>query len=151
MGFKNVVFVLLSLLAVGCATPSLEQKKVYAQGYQRGVKEQMQTIASQFQGGNFPFYHWSAPIVQEVDIPAHISNGVFLPAHKELVIIKPGEWAQSPAYPIQVQEEPYEQTKRNMDIGVADITYLPNGKGPSGPIEPGGKDAEHTSGVGATK
>ena len=95
--------------------------------------KQKRAITSQFQGGSFPYYHWASPIVQEVNVPGHISNGVFIPEHKELVIIKPGEWTQSPAYPILSQEENYERTIQDVGMDVTDITHLPNGKGASSP------------------
>ena len=99
------------MCCAGCARVPHEQKIIHVQG------------------SNVPNYHWASPIVQEVGIPAHIQNGVFMPQHKELVIIKPGEWAQSPAYPIQSQEEKYEHTVHYLDMDAADITHLPNGNG----------------------
>ncbi|MBF0330944.1 MAG: hypothetical protein HQL17_03340 [Candidatus Omnitrophica bacterium] len=35
---------------------------------------------------------WSAPVVQEVRMPAGVEGGVYYPSHDELVIIKPGAW-----------------------------------------------------------
>ena len=142
---KNVMA--LILFCSGCSTVSSEQKQTYAQGYRAGVKEQVRAIAGQFQGGNFPYYHWTSPIVQEISVPGHISNGVFIPEHKEVVIIKPGEWAQSPAYPIQSQEESHERTMHYVDMDVADITHLPNGKGASGNGQSTGKGANPVPGV----
>ena len=117
-------FLLLSIFCLaGCSTVSPEQKPTYEQGYRAAIKEQMRGIAAQFQGGNFPYYHWTSPIVQDVHVPAHISNGVFIPEHKELVIIKPGEWALTPGYPINAQDKETQHATHDMDV--ADITHLP--------------------------
>ncbi|MBI4309623.1 MAG: hypothetical protein HY591_04760 [Candidatus Omnitrophica bacterium] len=129
----------------GCAHVSTSQKQVYARGYRDGVKEQVRAIAGQFQGGNFPYYHWTSPIVQEVRVPGHIANGVFIPEHKEPVIIKPGEWAESPAYPIQSKEESYEHTMQ--DMAVIDITHLPNGTSTATDARPEGKDEHPAPGM----
>ena len=123
---KKFIPMILSVCLCGCSTVPAEQRSVYEQGYRAGVKEQMSEIVSKFQGGNFPYYHWAEPIVQEVAIPAHIEHGLFIPEHKELVIIKPGEWAKSPAYPIQTQEIKTHEENSHTDI--ADITVMPTGK-----------------------
>ena len=92
------------MFLTGCIIiPGYRNKKVYDQGYQQGMQRQIKQIEGEFQGGDFPYYHWAAPIVQEVRVPAHLANGVMIPEHNELVIIKPGEWVISPAYPIQNQ------------------------------------------------
>ncbi len=122
--FRSFLIIFLS----GCATISPDQKKLYEQGYRAGLKEEIAKIAAQFQGGQFPYYHWGAPIVQDVAVPAHIEHGAFVPAHNELVLIKPGEWVKSPAYPITTttQENTDHEYKTNTDItGSTDITFVP--------------------------
>ncbi len=127
---KAGILMLLFLFA-GCATsPSV--KHVYEQGYRAGVNEQMEAIAAKFQGGQFPYYQWTAPIVQDVRVPAHIANGVFIPEHNELVLIKPGEWQKSPAYPIAGNEKKENQEKKDHEQPIsinysdsADLTVLP--------------------------
>jgi hypothetical protein len=90
----------------GCVIISGQRnKKVYEQGYRKGMQQEIKQAEGKFQGGNFPFYHWATPIVQEVKVPAHLSHGAMIPEHNELVIIKPGEWVISPAYPIESSEE----------------------------------------------
>ncbi|MEI8011800.1 MAG: hypothetical protein WCI27_04880 [Candidatus Omnitrophota bacterium] len=42
---------------------------------------------------------WVAPVVQEVSVPQEISDGVFYPAHEEMVIIRPGAWRRAPERP----------------------------------------------------
>jgi len=37
---------------------------------------------------------WSAPMVQEVRMPAGIKDGVFYPQRDELVVVRPGAWGQ---------------------------------------------------------
>ena len=101
------------------------EKALYEQGYRAGVKEQMEDIASKFQGGQFPYYHWAAPIVQEVKVPAHIEKGVFMAEHQELVLIKPGQWQQSPAYPIATTENKGHDKQTNDSTTVSNITALP--------------------------
>lgn len=121
--------VMFIFLAAGCTT-SPSAKSVYEQGYRAGVKEQMEEIAAKFQGGRFPYYQWSAPIVQDVKVPAHIENGVFIPEHNELVLIKPGEWQKAPAYSIADNKSPDNQEskddKKKIDISSStDLTILP--------------------------
>ena len=128
MGLSRKCFGLMMICVVplffdGCATASNESKVLYEQGYRRGVKEQMQLIAAKFQGGEFPYYHWAAPMVQDVRVPAHIEQGVFIPEHQELVIIKPGEWLKNQAYPIATQEN--QSHEQNINTDVADITFMP--------------------------
>ena len=128
----------------GCAAMSPEQKGVYEQGYRTGVREQVQQIAAGFQGGNFPYYHWAQPMVQDVRVPAHVANGIFIPEHKEMVIIQPGEWAASPAYPINTQpKEKYADHVQSMDMAVPDITHLPGGVGRPAAADAGPKSQDH--------
>jgi hypothetical protein len=136
MDYKKLIWAVI--FWSGCAAHSGE-RHFYKQVYSASVKEQMPQVAAQFRGGAFPYYHWASPIVQDVDVPGHISNGVFIPRHKELVIIKPGEWAQSPAYPIEPKEESYEQPTRVITMDAADITNLPGGPSPSTNVKPAGK------------
>lgn len=148
MGCKYAIFVGLLILLLGCSIPTVSQKKSYTESYRHSVKEHMQAIVSEFQGGNFPYYHWTSPLVQNVRVPGHIANGVFIPAHQELVIIKPGEWAQAPAYPIESQGENHEKTQTDMDV--ADITHLPGARSdPSSAtaVEPAGKDRNPAAGM----
>ncbi len=123
---------LLLICISGCATTQGSVKQVYEQGYRAGVNEQMEAIAAKFQGGQFPYYQWTAPIVQDVRVPAHIANGVFVPEHNELVLIKPGEWQKSPAYPISgnkvtehQEKKDHEQSTSINDSDSADLTVLP--------------------------
>ncbi len=44
---------------------------------------------------------WSAPVVEEIRMPAGIQGGVYYPEHDEMVIVKPGAWTG----PAQVQSE----------------------------------------------
>jgi hypothetical protein len=149
MGYRSIrrcqlpswipAFAGMTMILSGCSSVSHGQKQTYELAYRTAVKEEVRQIAAQFQGGNFPYYHWAAPIVQDVEVPGHIANGVFIPAHKELVIIKPGEWAQSAAYPIESQKETYEHKAPSIDIAFSDITHLPNGKSIPGGAQPTGE------------
>jgi hypothetical protein len=106
---------------MGCSSVSYNQKDIYAQGYRDAVKSQMNEIVAGLQGGEFPYYYWHKPIVQYVQVPAQVHNGVMIPAHEELVLIKPGEWKQQMAYPITTQGG----TNENQRDSAHDITVLP--------------------------
>ncbi len=149
MGYKNLLVILIVL--AGCTSVSSGQKRVYEQGYRTGVKEQMRTVAGKFKDGDFPYYHWASPIVQEVHVPGHVANSIFIPEHTELVIIKPGEWARNPVYPIQSQEEIHESTEQIVDRDVSDITCLPQRSGRAGNHQPERKARDPAPGVGAAK
>ena len=126
--YRNLIVILSLMFLYGCSAAfGSSSKELYKEGYRQGVKEQVQQVVGQFQGGDFPYYHWSSPLVQETRIPAHISNGVMIPEHDELVIIKPGEWAMDQSYPIQYQQrKSYDNQIVNSNLGVADITAMPS-------------------------
>ena len=70
-----------------------ELKKAYDQGFRAGKE----IIAAEFRTRselNQP-YVWKPPMISEVDIPARVVNGVMVPAHRELVIVKPGQWVRT--------------------------------------------------------
>ena len=48
---------------------------------------------------------WSAPIVQEVRMPAGVQAGVYYPEHDEMVFVKPGAWRVSA--PADKKEAPF--------------------------------------------
>ena len=37
-------------------------------------------------------YVWKPPMISQIDMPARVVNGVMISAHRELVIVKPGDW-----------------------------------------------------------
>ena len=70
-----------------------ELKKAYDEGFRAGKE----IIAAEFRTRselNQP-YVWKPPMISEVDIPARVVNGVMIPAHRELVIVKPGQWIRT--------------------------------------------------------
>ena len=140
---KYLTSIIVMFLLLGCT--AISNKKVYEEGYRQGVQEQVKEIAASFQGGNFPYYHWAAPIVQEVRVPAHVANGVMIPEHNELVIIKPGEWALSNAYPIQTQENSNDSKISYMDI--SNLTPLPQGVGNAANAQRTTESEDHSRGV----
>ena len=82
--------------------------------------------------GDFPYFNWAAPIIQKVKVPAQVSNGVFVPEHIEIVVLEPGKWKMSPAYPISSgKRRKYGAELKKYDVNVSDITTLPKqyGKG----------------------
>jgi hypothetical protein len=65
--------------------------------YDEGFKAGKEIIAAEFRTRselNQP-YVWKPPMISEVDTPARVVNGVMIPAHRELVIVKPGYWVRT--------------------------------------------------------
>ncbi len=70
-----------------------ELKKAYDEGFRAGKE----IIAAEFRTRselNQP-YVWKPPLISEVDMPARVVNGVMIPAHRELVIVRPGYWVRT--------------------------------------------------------
>jgi hypothetical protein len=70
-----------------------ELKKAYDEGFRAGKE----IIAAEFRirtEFNQP-YVWKPPMISEVDLPARVVNGVMIPAHRELVIVRPGYWVRT--------------------------------------------------------
>jgi hypothetical protein len=70
-----------------------ELKRSYDEGFRAGKE----IIAAEFRTRselNQP-YVWKPPMISEVDMPARVVNGVMIPAHRELVIVKPGYWVRT--------------------------------------------------------
>jgi hypothetical protein len=88
----------LGLLAsglVGCAgvTPSRSSgvaPAAIAHAYEQGVHDAHAQLAAE--RGADPHAAWTVPVLQEVWIPAHVVRGVFLPGHREWVVIHPAAW-----------------------------------------------------------
>ena len=67
--------------------------KAYNEGFRAGKE----IIAAEFGTRtelNQP-YVWKPPMISEVDMPARVVNGVMIPAHRELVIVRPGYWVRT--------------------------------------------------------
>jgi hypothetical protein len=67
--------------------------KAYNEGFRAGKE----IIATEFRTRtelNQP-YVWKPPMISEVDMPARLVNGVMIPAHRELVIVRPGYWVRT--------------------------------------------------------
>jgi hypothetical protein len=70
-----------------------ELKKAYDEGFRAG----REIIAAEFRTRselNQP-YVWKPPMISEVDMPARVVNGVMIPAHRELVIVRPSFWVRT--------------------------------------------------------
>jgi hypothetical protein len=70
-----------------------ELKRSYDEGFRAGKE----IIAAEFRTRselNQP-YVWKPPMISEVDMPARVVNGVMIPAHRELVIVRPGYWVRT--------------------------------------------------------
>ena len=67
--------------------------KAYNEGFRAGKE----IIAAEFRTRtelNQP-YVWKPPMISEVDMPARVVNGVMIPAHREIVIVRPGYWVRT--------------------------------------------------------
>ena len=70
-----------------------ELKKAYDEGFRAGKE----IIAAEFRTRSElkQPYVWKPPLISEVDMPARLVNGVMIPAHRELVIVRPGYWVET--------------------------------------------------------
>ena len=130
---KKFLIICFILSLAGCSTLG-RKDKVFETGYRVGVRENIEDFAQAFHGNDFPYFYWSSPVVQNVQIPAHIDNGVFIPEHNEPVVIEPAEWRNKPSYPINCppgKKEPKQKEKGEdyafnyLNFSVRDITVLP--------------------------
>lgn len=62
----------------------------YKRAYEQGVRDTLQEYKQRMRAREQ--YVYEPPLVQEVDMPARIVGGSFIPAHKEKVIVRPGRW-----------------------------------------------------------
>ena len=65
--------------------------------YDKGFRAGKEIIAAEFRTRselNQP-YVWQPPMISEVDMPARVVNGMMIPAHRELVIVRPGQWVRT--------------------------------------------------------
>lgn len=70
-----------------------ELKRSYDEGFRAGKE----IIAAEFRTRselNQP-YVWQPPMISDVEMPARIVNGMMIPAHRELVIVRPGYWVRT--------------------------------------------------------
>ena len=132
MDYIKRFLVILSILSLaGCSTLGFKDK-TFEEGYRTGVRENVQDFAKNFHGNDFPYFYWESPIVQDVRIPSHIENGMFVPEHNEPVMIEPGEWRKSFTYPIACGKNNEYKNKEdgnyavsNTSLSVRDITVMP--------------------------
>ena len=110
----------LALLAnglVGCATLAPPSDRgvapaAIAHAYQQGVRDAHAQLAAET-GAN-PRAPWSAPLVHEVWIPAQIVHGLFIPGHREWVVVHPADWqrfTQAPKGPAPGWTPPNDRTQ----------------------------------------
>jgi hypothetical protein len=93
---------LLTSGLVGCGTLASPSARgvppgAIAQAYQQGVRDAHAQFAAET--GSDPRATWVAPVVQEVWIPAQVVNGLFIPGHREWVVIHPAAWQRSSPIP----------------------------------------------------
>lgn len=129
------------MLLAGCSTFG-KKDDAFEAGYRLGVKENMQDFTQSFYGNDFPYFYWVSPVVQNVRIPAHIANGVFIPEHIEPVVIEPAKWRKEFSYPINCPKGKKELNKKEggepyafnyLNFSVRDITVLPESFTCAGP------------------
>ena len=73
---------------------SCEELKI---SYDEGFRAGKEIIAAEFRTRselNQP-YVWQPPMISDVEMPARIVNGMMIPAHRELVIVRPGYWVRT--------------------------------------------------------
>ncbi len=129
---KRFLIIIFILSSAGCLTLN-RNDKAFETGYRTGVKENVENFAERFYGNDFPYFYWQSPIVQNVEIPAHIENGVFIPEHFEPVMIEPAKWRKEFGYPINCQNSAKQPQKEGgepyafnyLDFSSRDITVLP--------------------------
>ena len=130
MDYIKRFLMILSLLSLaGCSTLGFKNE-TFEEGYRTGVKENVQDFAKNFHGNDFPYFYWESPIVQDVRIPSHIENGMFIPEHNEPVMITPGDWRNKFTYPIACGKKDKKEEEGNYavssaSLSVRDITVLP--------------------------
>ena len=144
---RKFLFICFILVLSGCSTFG-KKEKVFEAGYRTGVKENMHDFAQSFYGNDFPYFYWESPIVQNVKIPSHIENGVFIPEHSEPVVIDPAQWRKEPSYPINCPKGEKKTNKKEegepyafnyLNFSVRDITVLPES---FTCVKPGAKDKD---------
>ena len=126
---KRFLMVTCLLFLAGCSTLGFKDR-TFEEGYRTGVRENVRDFAKNFHGNDFPYFYWESPIVQDVRIPSHIENGMFIPEHNEPVMIEPGEWRKSFTYPIACSKKDKKEEEKsyavsNVDFNVRDITVMP--------------------------
>lgn len=126
-----IIMMAISFLLGGCSTinPS-KTAGSYEEGYRKGVSENMGTLVEKFNGNTFPYINgtWAQPLVQTVRVPGHVAGGFFYPEHDELVIITPGEWKKSGAFPLKEATRTLDEGTLCMEavrIPGKDITVMP--------------------------
>lgn len=60
--------------------------------YDQGVQNTLEEFRGRMQARQGFVYQ--PPIMEWVDMPAQVTNGALLPAHKQLVIVSPGRWVE---------------------------------------------------------
>ena len=131
---KGLLFSFFVFTLCGCSglTSNTKIDKDFETGYRRGVKENIHDFAQNFYGNDFPYFNWVSPVIQNVYIPAHIENGLFISAHFEPVMIEPGQWRNKLAYPVLSSDKKRVQTEggnsyavKYVNFNLGDITVLP--------------------------
>jgi hypothetical protein len=75
----------------------VERDGALADAYRRGVREALRHLAAGPDGD--PRWTWVAPLAQEVWVPPQIRQGVYIPGHREWVLIEPAQWRLDVAQP----------------------------------------------------
>jgi hypothetical protein len=82
---------------VGCVALAPSDRSVapaaIARAYQQGVRDAHAQLAAET--ASDPRATWVAPEVQEIWIPAQVVRGVFIPGHREWVVVHPADWQRS--------------------------------------------------------
>jgi hypothetical protein len=130
---KRFLIISFVMLLSGCSTFNWKEK-TFEEGFRLGVRENVEDFAQEFYDNDFLYFYWISPVVQNVQIPAHIENGVFVPEHIEPVVIEPAKWRKEFSYPINCHKGEDQPDKKEggepyafnyLNFSVRDITVLP--------------------------
>ena len=94
--FEVIGIFFVSCLVILLATYGCSTTDNYSRGLQDGEKMAIIEIEKEGNMKTSPYaepykYIWEPQMLQEIIVPAAIRGGVFYPAHKETVIVRPSE------------------------------------------------------------
>ncbi|MBZ0158343.1 MAG: hypothetical protein K8I29_19270 [Alphaproteobacteria bacterium] len=89
---KKLVCALIAVLMSGCATAQKDQETMIQEAVSRALRSYYNAPSGI--GKIYPEPHkyvWDNQILEEIVVPGAIRGGVFYPAHRETIVVKPYE------------------------------------------------------------
>lgn len=89
---RIIVCVLIAVLLGGCATAQKSQETMIQEAISRALSSHYNAPSGV--GRLYPEPHryvWDNQIIEEIVVPGAIRGGVFYPAHRETIVVKPSE------------------------------------------------------------